>query len=256
MALAEAARALWIAGRFLTRLPFPDPGSLDAPGLARAVLAYPLIGLIIGALLGALAFLAEGAGMPPGLTAALVLTAWVGVTGGLHVDGLADTADAWVGGLGDREKTLAILKDPYAGPMGVAALVVVLIGKWAALEVLLQAPGGLAVLIGIPVLARSGLILLILTTPYVRRGGMGDGVAAHLPRRPAAAVVMGSGAAVVVGMGGLGGVLLLLTLGLTLGWRRRVQSRLGGMTGDTAGALVEGLEWALLIVAAGWLGRL
>ena len=67
----------------------------------------------------------------------MLLAVWVLLTGALHLDGVADCADAWVGGFGDREKTFQILKDPRSGPIAVVVLVLVLLVKWAALEVLL-----------------------------------------------------------------------------------------------------------------------
>jgi adenosylcobinamide-GDP ribazoletransferase len=67
------------------------------------------------------------------LHAALLLTVWVLLSGGLHLDGLADSADAWLGGFGDRERTLTIMKDPRSGPIAVVVLVLVLLLKFCAL---------------------------------------------------------------------------------------------------------------------------
>ncbi|WP_173644308.1 adenosylcobinamide-GDP ribazoletransferase, partial [Xanthomonas citri] len=90
------------------------------------------------------------------LGAALLLSAWVWLTGALHLDGLADTTDAWVGGMGERRRTLAIMKDPASGPMAVTAVVLVLLLKCAALASLLaQAPTTLWLA---PLLARSALV--------------------------------------------------------------------------------------------------
>ena len=98
---------------------------------------YPLAGLVIGALCGIGAALFDGVG--EGLRAAIVLTLWVALTGGLHLDGLADWADAWAGGRGDRAKSLALLEDPHAGAMAIVALVLVLLVKFAALAEALEA---------------------------------------------------------------------------------------------------------------------
>ena len=124
-------RGLLAAIAFLTRLPVPARVWAEASRPPVQLPWYPVVGLLIGALLSGLACLLSRE--PPLLTAALLLLAWTGITGGLHLDGLADSADAWVGGLGDRARTLEIMKDPRSGPMGVTAIVVVLLLKFAAL---------------------------------------------------------------------------------------------------------------------------
>src|SRR5919108_3069538 len=101
-------RPALIAVQFLTCFPLrlePPPSGREA-GLS--LLWYPAVGLLLGFLLWAAAVLLSPLARP--LAAAVVLTLWVACTGALHLDGLADTADAWVGGRGDRERTLAIMK--------------------------------------------------------------------------------------------------------------------------------------------------
>ncbi|MCG6860866.1 MAG: adenosylcobinamide-GDP ribazoletransferase [Chromatiaceae bacterium] len=242
-------RAFLIAGRFLTRLPFPDPGSVSGRDLGRSVAFYPLAGLVIGLLIWGLARLLVGFGFPDlDLAAALVLVGWVWLTGGLHLDGLADTADAWVGGLGDRSRTLEIMKDPRSGPFAVMALVLVLLCKWTAIAALITADAATALIL-VPVLARAQLLILFLTTPYARPDGMGAEIGANL--QPAAAWV-GLGLTLVasvlllgsktLGLVSAAGIVLLL-------WRWSMMVRLGGFSGDTAGALVE-LSEAVLLAAA------
>jgi len=237
-------RDFLIAGRILTRLPLPDPGPVCASELGRAVLLYPAVGLLIGLLVWSVARMLTLPGVSD-LAAALILVAWVWLTGGLHLDGLADTADAWVGGLGDRRRTLEIMKDPTCGPFGVLALVLVLLCKWSAIAALV-AGGAVACLIWIPVLARAQLLILFLTTPYARRAGMGADVAAHLPRTAAWAgvVIAASVSAVFLGTATLPA--LLAAGALFLLWRRSLMARLGGFSGDTAGTLVELTETVVL----------
>ena len=107
-------RSLWVALQFLTRLPLPGMASIEDRERGYSLLWYPLVGLLIGGLLVMLAAVLSDISLL--LRAALVLTAWVAITGALHLDGLADSADAWMGGLGNRERTLAIMNDPYCGP--------------------------------------------------------------------------------------------------------------------------------------------
>lgn len=233
-------RALLAAIGFLTRLPVPS-GSLDDSARSGQLAWYPVVGLLVGALLWGLAWLLSGA--PPLLAAALLLLAWVVLTGGLHLDGLADSADAWVGGMGDRERTLAIMKDPRSGPIGVAAVVLVLLLKFAALAGL---PRPDAALWLAPLLGRAVLTLAFVSTPYVRSGGLGSA----LVEAPRAACVLGIVFALALcalaGWRGLGA--LLAVLAVFLPWRLACRRRLGGMTGDTCGALTELTEAAVLVV--------
>lgn len=236
-------RSLLLALQFLTRLPVPAVHAFEAQAVGRSLLFYPLVGALIGGLLMALAVLLVSA--PASLAAALILAAWVLLTGALHLDGLADSADAWAGGHGNAERTLAIMKDPAAGPVGVTALVLILLVKFAALQTLVTAD--ISALLLAPLLGRTALPLLILTTSYVRPGGLGEAMAAHLPRT--GAVVMGIVAGVVAIV--LGGVLpLLAAFTVFVLMRRLMMQRIGGATGDTAGALVEVVEAAVLVTLA------
>jgi adenosylcobinamide-GDP ribazoletransferase len=144
-------------------------------------------------------------GAPLLLHAALLLTVWVLLSGALHLDGLADSADAWLGGFGDRERTLTIMKDPRSGPIAVVTLVLVLLLKFAALLALIEQQHALALII-VPLLGRSALLGLFLTTPYVRAGGLGQALADHLPRSAGKQVLAVSGLACVL-IAGLSGFL-------------------------------------------------
>ena len=115
----------WIALQFLSSLPIRLSGMPAPQELGRSLLCYPLVGALFGLLLWGLNGLLGNA--PLMLHAALLLTAWVLLSGGLHLDGLADSADAWLGGFGDRERTLSIMKDPRSGPIAVVTLVLVML---------------------------------------------------------------------------------------------------------------------------------
>lgn len=235
-------RGLLVAIGFLTRIPVPVTVFDDADARARSLPWYPLVGLLIGALLYALAWATHG--WPPLLSAAVILAAWVALTGALHLDGLADSADAWVGGIGDRARTLAIMKDPNCGPMGVVALVLTLLLKFAALA---SAPAWPGLLLA-PLLARAALVAAFLFVPYVRAGGLGEGLAASSRAIKAGVLVL-----VAVGclFAGLRGVVSLIVASLLFAlWRHACLRRLDGMTGDTCGALTELTEAAVLIAAA------
>jgi len=204
---------------------------------------------LLGLALAALAWALRDA--PPLLSAALVLAAWIAATGALHLDGLADSADAWVGGLGDRERTLAIMKDPRCGPAGVVALVAVLLLKFAALASL---PAGIPayLLLLPPLLARAALTCAFVSTPYVRASGLGSALAgaARAPCLAALALAL----LLAAGCGFAGFAAVATATGLFVLWRRACIGRLGGFTGDTAGALAElseaGVLVAVVLVAA------
>ena len=234
----------WIALQFLSSLPITLPGMPKPQELGRSLLFYPLVGALFGGVLWGVSALL--AGTPLMLHAALLLTVWVMLSGGLHLDGLADSADAWLGGFGDRERTLTIMKDPRSGPIAVVTLVLVLLLKFCALLALIEQQQAMALLI-VPLIGRSALLGVFLTTPYVRAGGLGQALADHLPRKAGWWVLVLS-AAVCVALAGYAGLwaLMLATLGFV--WLRHLMMRrLAGTTGDTAGALLELLEVLMLV---------
>lgn len=239
-------RAFALALQLLTRLPVPSLATPPQPReLGLSVLFFPGVGLLIGALLAGMhtaLWLVD-----PGVLAALALIIWVLLTGGLHLDGLADTADAWIGGQGDRERTLAIMKDPRSGPMAIVVIVLLLLTKFAALQVLL-AGDARSVLLLAPVLGRTVIVLLLITTPYVRPDGLGSPYANYLPRWSCGVLVLLVVVATVALLEVLGGVLLaVLGVGFA-GLRYRLMARLGGVTGDTLGAACELTEMVVLLV--------
>lgn len=244
-------RPLWIAGRFLTRLPFPDPGTPQPLDKGRSVIWYPIVGLLLGALISLAALVTPTTA--PGVGAALILILWVWSTGGMHLDGLADSADAWVGGIGNRERTLEIMKDPRSGPAAVTAIALLLIAKWSGLEALL-ATGDAWLLVWIPLLARSQLPLLLLTTAYARATGLVSDQVATLPRRAAGLSTLAAALGCLLFAGWIGAALVTTAVALFFVGRRVMLGRLGGFTGDTAGALVEITETFLLLLAALLLG--
>ncbi|PJK14387.1 adenosylcobinamide-GDP ribazoletransferase [Lysobacteraceae bacterium NML07-0707] len=240
-------KAFAVALGFLSRIPVPVSVFADDKARRRSPLYYPLVGALLGALLMLLnALLADW--LPNLLLAALTLLAWVWLSGGLHLDGLADTADAWVGGLGDRKRTLAIMKDPASGPMGVMALVLVLLLKFAALASLPDVP--LVLLLAV----FSGRLILLpalLATPYVRADGLGSGLAPN----PGSGWLVSALALLPLALlpPWLAVAVLACLLLLLWRWRSACIHRLGGCTGDTLGALVEITETGvLLLCVAAW----
>jgi adenosylcobinamide-GDP ribazoletransferase len=239
-------KAFLLALQFLTCLPISLKTAPTPADWGRSALAYPLVGLLIGLLLVGFQRLVGHA--DPLLQAALLTATWALITGGLHLDGLADSADAWVGGHGDRERTMAIMKDPRSGPAAVSTLVLVLLLKFAALAALAKAGAWPALLLA-PVLGRSALVALLLGTPYVRPGGMGAAMSAHLPRTAAVLALLLVAAAGLLA-GKAGALALAVAAAAWLGLRWMMMRRLNGMTGDTLGAAVELTEVAVLVALA------
>ena len=235
-----------IALQFLTSLPVRLDRMPEPQAVGRSLLYYPLVGLLLGAMLWLVGAVFENASAP--LLAALLLTGWVALTGGLHLDGLADSADAWLGGFGDRERTLTIMKDPRSGPLAVVVLVLLLLLKFVALWTLLATDQRLALLLA-PLLGRSALLGLFLTTPYVRPGGLGQVLAEQMPR-DTSGIALGGVVLACLALGSSGWLALAETV--VVGWlsRRAMCRRIGGTTGDTAGALLELVECAVLVVLA------
>jgi adenosylcobinamide-GDP ribazoletransferase len=239
-------RPFWIALQFLTRIPTPRFDDLSATDLGRSMLLYPLVGGVIGVLMLCLAGLLWTTSTMIG--AAVILAAWVMITGALHIDGLADSVDAWIGGHGSRDRTLAIMKDPYCGPMAVTAVVLMLLLKFAALQNLLDGEDWVS-LLWVPVVGRAAALALLLWTPYARPEGIGAVHAQNIPRTFAYGV-LGVVAILVMLMGWMGFEMLIAVVAVWFLLRWMMMQRLGGTTGDTAGASIEITETAALLVLA------
>ena len=114
-----------MALQFLSGWPVSWPGMPAPREVGRSLLFCPLVGRLFGLVLWWGSHLLQAVPVP--LHAALLLSLWVLLSGGLHLDGLADSADAWLGGFGDRERTLQIMKDSRSGPVAIVTLVLVLL---------------------------------------------------------------------------------------------------------------------------------
>ena len=224
--------------------------AIAAPRGAPAAWAWPLAGLAVGALAAGIGSLILWAGAPAGVAAAALLAVQILATGGLHEDGLADTADGLWGGQ-SRERRLEIMKDSRIGSYGTLALLVTGLARWSALAALLTASAWPAVL-AVAALSRAPMALAMAALPNARGGGLAQTVG-----RPAAATVALCGAlALAIGLALCGPAALALALAALvagawpawLGWRR-----IGGQTGDILGACQQMAEVAALATAAGLL---
>lgn len=239
-----ALRDVAVAVGLLTRLPLRLSDSAYARG-ARAAWAYPLAGVLVGAVAAAVAGLALWLGLAVEPAALLVLLALVMVTGAMHEDGLADMADGFWGGW-TREKRLEIMKDSHIGSYGVIALILSLAARWWGLTALLGQDGGLWALVGVAALSRAGMPVLMAGLPNARDGGL-----SKAQGRPEARVaVIGCGVALAVAVLCTGsaaiGLAVLAALAV-VGVGLLAKAKIGGQTGDVLGASQQVCEVVLLL---------
>lgn len=241
-------KALLLAAAFLTRFPVPDVGVVPDPMLGRAVGWFSWIGALLGLLAGAAALLAGGH-LPPLLLAALLLAASALLTGGLHLDGLADVFDA-LGAGGDRERQLDIMRDSRVGAHGAAGLLLGTLIKVAALAAVVREPVLVAL---VPALGRWVLAVLVVAFPYARERGLGRTMKDH-----AGLLQVALGALPVIGLGAIAGpagpVVVAAGLAAALLVGAALRRRYGGLTGDIYGLGLEVAETTALVAAAAILG--
>ena len=233
---------LLFAFTFLTVMPL---GSLirshDSPP-GKMFSFFPLVGLVIGIIISAVAAISF---LPKDLTAFIALAVWVGLTGGLHLDGLADSCDGLLATV-SPERRLEIMKDPRAGSWAVIGIVIVLLGKWIAIRSLSP-----ALLIIPPIAGRWAMVLAVAIFPNAKTSGL------------AAQFRAGFGRTQIITASALT-VLLIALCSVWFGWKvllslaiapitvllvgRWAAARLGGgLTGDVYGALCELVELLCLI---------
>ncbi len=237
--------SLRVAIQFLSILPVGKLSSIDNKVLGASLYTYPLVGLLLG---GLLFCLGEGILMIfSGLLAAgLILACWVFLTGALHLDGLADSADAWMGGLGSRERTLRIMKDPASGPVAVCVLMLILLIKLFAIEALCQTQN-LALILWPLVIARAAAPLLIISTDYARGKGLASALSQHSKANGIWLVTLISAVIITMSLGWQGIVLLVISALSFFALRFIMIARIKGYTGDTLGALIELIELVTLL---------
>jgi adenosylcobinamide-GDP ribazoletransferase len=240
-------RPLLIAFAFLTRLPV-HAGEVRQRDLGRALTCFPLVGAFVGALGAALAWLLTPH-LGGNLTALLCVAAVALLTGGLHLDGLADLFDGLGGGRGDRDRMLAIMRDSRIGAHGANALCLTLLGKTLAIGALLPADMPWA-LFASSVCSRFALVPLVAGFAYARAEGLCKTF--HDEARAVHVIValLLSGLALAP-LGPVIAVPCAAALAFALLLAAYVQRTLGGLTGDVYGACVELAELTFLICAVG-----
>ncbi len=239
-------RSLLAAVQFLTRFPLPIRDITERE-IGRSAAFFPLVGALIGGVLYG-AYLLFGLAFPDLVARVLTLLAFIGVSGALHLDGLADTVDGLYGGR-TREDALRIMRDPHVGAMGVVAIVATLLLK-AIIFVSLPEVLFRGALLTMPIVGRC-VMVAVLALPYAREAGLGRVFANHRWKGdlPIAGVLTAAAVFAVrqyVGLLALAGACVTTSILLLLTWKK-----LGGMTGDVCGAANELAETAFLLALLG-----
>jgi adenosylcobinamide-GDP ribazoletransferase len=239
---------LRLATALLTRVPMPHPDGAVPAGLARAQRAFPLVGAMIGVVVGIVDLSLLAISIPPLAAAALALGASAALTGAMHEDGLADVGDGFGGGR-DRAEKLLIMRDSRLGTYGA---IILLVSFSARLSALASLPAA-AIVPGLVVahsLGRAAIPVLAASMPFARDNGLGTSAG----RPEAASVIAALIVAVVIAFLCLSAKEALMAIAVTvagaaamavLAWRQ-----IGGVTGDVFGATEQVAETAVLILLA------
>lgn len=233
----------------LTVVPVPAPRQIDQRVARAGMLSAPVVGVLLGAGVAGTVAAGQALGFSPGVTAVLVVGGLALVTRGLHLDGLADTADSLAASY-RRERALEVMRRGDVGPAGTVTLVVVVLAQVFAVAACLEPgrePGRGLLAVGVAVLASRAVLPVVCVRgiPAARAEGLGAAIASTVPRLAAGAVV----AVVLLVSAGAGWTMnddaLRAVLAVAVGWAFaavvvvRCVRRFGGVTGDVVGAAVE-----------------
>jgi adenosylcobinamide-GDP ribazoletransferase len=217
---------------------------IDRAVAGVAMSLAPVVGIVLGGVAAGVGLGLRALGAPVLLAAVAAVATIALLTRGLHLDGLADTADG-LGSYADRETALAIMRRPDIGPFGVVAVVLVLLAQVAAATAVLQRPA-FAAATGVIVAIASGRLAIVLGcrrgVPPARSDGLGALVAGSVPLMVcvvAGLVVAGLAVPAVPGRPWQGPLAVALAIPAVLAVLRHATRRLGGMTGDVLGAVTE-----------------
>ncbi len=242
--LSLAPRDIVVALALLTRLPLPRLPAAAFARQAQAGWAYPLAGLAVAGPACVLGAIATGLGVPAVAAAGLVLAVQMMLSGAMHEDGLADSADGLWGGQ-TRARRLEIMKDSRIGSYGVLALILGAGLRWSALAGLISAGAWGAVIAG-AVLSRAGMPALMAALPHARADGL-----SHAVGRPGRGTAWGA-VALALGLAliACGGSALTAAVWAALAVAATgalARAKLGGQTGDILGAAQQMAEIAALL---------
>ena len=236
---------------FLTRLPVGRRYVFDAKEVARAARWFPLVGALLGGIYAGALWLSTPF-LPPLVTATLVIALDACLTGAMHFDGVADTADGFGGGT-TRDDVLRIMRDHAIGSYGATALVLATALKLTTIAALIDAHRALIAVALAPALGRWAAVLLSATQPYARADDGGKPGSAGAPSRfmgrtelliaTVTALAFAAALARWLGLAACAAVALA-----AVGWARYCRRRIGGVTGDTLGTAIVISECLVLLL--------
>lgn len=235
-------KALACALALLTRIPVP--ASADPETAGKAVRWFPAVGALIGFLYLTVAYLAALV-LPATVAAVLVVVTEALITGALHMDGLADTADGFGGGK-DRDDTLRIMRDHAVGSYGAAALALLIVLKVTAIAALIERHQAFPYLLLAPVLGRWTVAPLARLLPYARPE---NAVSSYVGNMELISATFVAAAIAIAAAGTRGADCWAAVTAATGGFGWFSHSKIGGVTGDTLGAAVEIGECVVLLTA-------
>jgi adenosylcobinamide-GDP ribazoletransferase len=226
----------------LTRLPVTVDGTHAMDRGAASAWAYPLVGVVLGVILAAATSVMLWLGLPSGIVAGLVLAGAVILTGAMHEDGLADSADGLWGGW-DKDRRLAIMKDSHIGVYGVCAIGLSLLIRWLALVVIVSLGAYWVAFIAAGAVSRAAMVVLMAMLPNARDGGLSRSVGRPPTGTVWVAVVIAIGFALLCGYPWV--IMTAAIAALCCGAIAR--AKIGGQTGDILGAAQQVTEMVALI---------
>ena len=247
--MKNALFGLILALQFLTRIPLPIACPWTPATRRWAIRAYPLVGLLIGSVLVLSALLLSFIASPAPITALLLLSLWVALSGGLHLDGVMDLADA-LGSNQPLERRWEIMKDAQIGSFGILALLFLLAWKGVLLWALVAYQVPLWWLVAVPALGRLAGVALLVLTPCAHSKGLAWSWQQSLSVRD-----VGHALLPLVLLGAVSpawfawGVIIIVWVAIA---RKALLRLFNGINGDMVGATIEGGELWLLVLMWSW----
>jgi adenosylcobinamide-GDP ribazoletransferase len=237
-------KSFLLALQFLTVIPLRVK-DVDEKKLASAAAYFPLVGLLIGLVLLGVNYIASVLNFPFFTSSIIMVVALIFITGGMHLDGLSDTADAFLSGR-PKEDMLSIMRDPHIGVMGVLSIISAILLKIGLLASL-GGPLKITALLLMCLLSRWSVVLSMFLFSYARKDGKAKIFIQGMTRR----IFIFSLISVLVFAFAIwqvrGLFALLMTAGFVYLFGKLSERKIGGITGDTLGAIIELTEVVILL---------
>jgi len=236
-------KSFLLAVQFLTVIPLKIK-EVNEKDLANSAVYFPLVGLLVGLFLLAINYFTSILSLPLLTSNIILVVSLIVITGGMHLDGLSDTADAFLSGK-SKEEMLLIMRDPHIGVMGVLSIVSVILLKIGLLVTLSAALKPIALIL-MCVLSRWDVVLLMFLFPYARKDGKA-GVFIRGIKKEIVILALGLACLFAFIAGGFMGLVVLLIASSCVYFAGKFTSgKINGITGDTLGAAIELTEIIVL----------